>query len=90
MDKTLLRYNIVSAYMNNQTDESWKLMKAAIRRLDGNESPNADDEDTIRFRNHYKCPECGTEWTDEWSCCCNDECPSCGIKDIQPTHSEEI
>lgn len=25
----------------------------------------------------YEC-ECGEEWSDEWSCACDDECPSCG------------
>jgi hypothetical protein len=25
----------------------------------------------------YKCSECGTKWTDEWSCTCNDRCPKC-------------
>jgi pyrroloquinoline quinone (PQQ) biosynthesis protein C len=34
LDKTLQRYAIVSAYINNQTDESWERMKATIRRLE--------------------------------------------------------
>lgn len=25
----------------------------------------------------YECT-CGEEWSDEWSCACDDECPSCG------------
>lgn len=32
-----------------------------------------------RFRNYYNCDSCDTEWTDEWSCGCDDECPSCGL-----------
>jgi hypothetical protein len=44
----------------------------------------------LRFRNFYRCPECGTEWEDEWDCCCDDECPSCGLKDISPYRSEDI
>lgn len=35
------------------------------------------------FENHYHCPDCDTEWTDWWSCACDDECPSCGY-DISP------
>src|SRR5579883_3466715 len=27
--------------------------------------------------NSYRCP-CGAEWTDEWDCGCDDECPVCG------------
>jgi len=49
-----------------------------------------NDKEPIRFRNHYKCPRCGEEWSDEWSCACNDACPKCGMKDITPTHSEDI
>ena len=44
----------------------------------------------IIFRNHYKCPECGAEWTDEYSCMVDDECGACGTGDISPTHSENI
>ena len=29
------------------------------------------------FINHYRC-DCGEEWSDEWSCACDDDCPSCG------------
>jgi hypothetical protein len=29
------------------------------------------------FRNEYACEQCGNEWTDEWSCMCNDRCPEC-------------
>jgi len=49
-----------------------------------------ETEEPICFRNHYRCPECGTEWMDDWSCCCNDECPECGVKDIMPIHSEDV
>lgn len=41
------------------------------------------------FTNHYRCPECGEEWEDRWSCACNDECPGCGLKDIEPYRSED-
>jgi hypothetical protein len=26
---------------------------------------------------YYECSGCGTKWTDEWSCACNDRCPNC-------------
>ena len=42
LDKTLQRYAIVSAYINDQTDESWERMKATIRRLEGH------DDDVFR------------------------------------------
>ena len=46
-------------------------------------------DDTRHFVNHYRCPRCGEEWQDEWSCACNDECPGCGLKDIEPQQSAE-
>ncbi len=41
------------------------------------------------FRNSYQCDDCGTSWTDVWSCGCDDECPKCG-RDISPEESTEI
>jgi predicted nucleic acid-binding Zn-ribbon protein len=43
-----------------------------------------------RFLNHYRCEECGEEWTDEWSCQCDDSCPECGARDMSPYQSDEI
>jgi uncharacterized protein with PIN domain len=47
-------------------------------------------EPEMKFHNFYRCPECGTEWDDCWDSMCNDECPECGIKDIEPYRSEEL
>ena len=44
---------------------------------------------TILFRNSYECSVCGTMWTDDWSCQCDDRCPRCNAE-IEPYHSEEI
>lgn len=41
------------------------------------------------FINFYKCPRCGHEWTDEWDCMCDDDCPACGNRHITPYHSED-
>lgn len=34
------------------------------------------------WRNHYYCSWCrdgvDTEWAEDWSCQCDDECPECG------------
>ncbi|HEV7345848.1 MAG TPA: hypothetical protein VGN60_09500 [Devosia sp.] len=42
------------------------------------------------FRNHYRCGDCGTAWGDEWSCCCDDECPGCGSSDWSPYDSDDL
>ncbi len=58
--------------------------------LDGTfEARDEDQAEEIRFVNHYKCPYDGTEWSDEWSCACNDKCPTCN-KEIEPYESDEI
>jgi len=44
---------------------------------------------TTWFLNHYNCPICGTIWTDEWDCQCDDRCPKCNAE-IEPFHSEKI
>lgn len=45
------------------------------------------------FTNHYRHDDCpvkpGVRWTDEWDCMCNDACPECGTKDIEPYRSED-
>lgn len=46
------------------------------------------------YRNHYRHTDCpvnpGVEWDDEWDFMCNDECPACGTKDIQPFDSTTL
>jgi hypothetical protein len=47
----------------------------------------ADDkpepEDESRYTNSYLCPNDQTRWDDDWSCMCNDRCPSCDAE-IEP------
>lgn len=42
------------------------------------------------YCNHYHCDDCGTDWEDEWSCCCDDECPSCGSRHWSPHKSDDL
>ncbi len=42
------------------------------------------------YNNKYSCGECGTQWEDQWSCTCDDECPNCGASDYSPTESEDL
>ncbi len=43
-----------------------------------------------RFRNYYRCTECGGEWTDVWSAQCDDDCPHCGARHLSPYKSEDV
>jgi len=51
---------------------------------------NEEDDLPARFRNFYECPDCGVTWDTEWSCQCNDHCPSCDLGDILPYKSEDL
>lgn len=42
-----------------------------------------------KFRNFYRCPRDGTDWFDEWSCACNDRCPTCNTE-VEPFASDEL
>lgn len=42
------------------------------------------------FLNYYSCERCGENWTDEWSCTCDDECPHCGSRDHSPEDTEDL
>lgn len=48
------------------------------------------DEVQLKFRNFYRCPQCETEWEDEWDSTCDDDCPACGMRHISPYKSEDI
>jgi hypothetical protein len=45
---------------------------------DTNLLPDENSECLVKwFQNRYVCADCSTEWTDEWSCKCDDRCPEC-------------
>ncbi len=60
------------------------------RGTTGHKASRATPAATRHFVNHYHCPRCGEAWQDEWSCACNDECPGCGLKDIEPFQSDNV
>ena len=41
------------------------------------------------FLNRYLCEACGESWEDQWSCACDDKCPTCG-KAFSPEDSEDM
>lgn len=43
----------------------------------------------MRFINHYKCPRCRKDWTDEWDAMCDDDCPHCGFRHVSPYESHD-
>lgn len=45
-------------------------------------------EDGQWLENHYSC-DCGEEWSDQWACACDDDCPACGVT-CSPTDSDDL
>ena len=42
------------------------------------------------YLNYYVCERCHTQWEDEWSCGCDDECPNCGAGDMEAQKSDDL
>ena len=42
------------------------------------------------YLNHYRCARCDRDWSDEWSCMCDDDCPHCGARHMSPTDSDDL
>lgn len=49
----------------------------------------------MAFLNHYQCEACDTTWDMQWSCTCDDRCPTCGVshmpfafEDLETTEDE--
>lgn len=42
------------------------------------------------YLNHYRCGDCGARWSNEWSCCCDDECDRCGSRNWSPYKSDDL
>lgn len=47
------------------------------------------EEEALRFLNHYKCPNCSSEWSVKWECQVDDECGECGTRHVSPYASED-
>lgn len=68
--------------LDRSTDLRAKILSALgkpIQRKDIFVSQRLDrdsEDNPIVWDNEYRC-DCGEEWTDSWSCQCDDRCPSC-------------
>ena len=88
-DRGEVLLELVTALHDHNTGRAYEVLRDAA--LGQNLTPaEVDDEVEMKFCNFYRCPRCGCEWQDEWDCTCNDECPECGIKDIEPYKSEDL
>jgi hypothetical protein len=42
------------------------------------------------FLNQYRCEDCGLKWEEEWSATCDDDCPHCGSRHMEPYDSVDM
>jgi hypothetical protein len=71
----------------SETDDgTWVMMWMFVKSRDLWEGPVDTDDEPCRIVNHYECQACHETWTDQWSCACNDRCPSCN-REIEPHES---
>jgi hypothetical protein len=42
------------------------------------------------YRNYYTCARCSYDWSDEWSCTCEDDCAQCGARHMTPHESDDL
>ena len=42
------------------------------------------------FRNYYRCEQCRSEWEDEWSSMCEDDCPTCDARHMTPYDGDDL
>lgn len=54
------------------------------------EPPTGEAGEVRLFVNRYTCYQCGHDWSDEWSCACDDDCPACGARHMSPHSSDAI
>lgn len=52
------------------------------------DGPTDSDGAPCTLINHYTCPDCGEDWSDQWSSACDDDCPACGLT-CSPERSED-
>lgn len=69
--------------------------RMALRVSDHFAELDSEDEETFQSEQErlldieYRCPNCGHEWTEQWSCACDSECANCGTPDITASEWEE-
>ena len=67
-------------------------MNAALHLIDGavvTTEPICEGN-VAWFRNYYRCSDCTADWTDCWSCTCDDDCPHCGARHMSPYMSDDL
>jgi hypothetical protein len=65
------------------------VVKVDQQEIFAREAQAQEIEEANRYENFYRCDACDCEWSDVWSCGCDDECPECGC-DTSPHDSIDL
>lgn len=82
-DGMLFRGELVDDCTEDEARREALRLSDVCAELDAEDQAALDAEEDERMLNiDYRCPNCGHEWTEQWSCACDSECPECGTTDI--------
>lgn len=88
----LFRGELVTDFTDDEARRTARRIADYFSELDAQDEYEFDmsqTEDERLLDIEYRCPECGYEWTEQWSCACDSECPQCGLKNITAHSWEE-
>ena len=66
-------------------EERYDLVHMESKKSEAQSEGTTEEDESIQYLNSYKCV-CGSEWSDEADCMCNDKCPDRN-KEIEPRTS---
>jgi hypothetical protein len=92
-DGALFRGELLTDCSEDEARATARQLADCFSELDAEDEAafDADEAERERLLNiQYRCPNCGHEWQEQWSCACDSECPHCGLKDITALSWEEI
>lgn len=67
----------------------FKLSTGDINDIKGQPFRMSEDDEPDKYRNHYRCSECGHEWDDLSPYTNNDRCPECNAE-TEPHKSDDL
>lgn len=89
-DGMLFRGELIDGCDDGEARHRAMMISDCFAQLDADDEEAFDSESEERLLDiEYRCPECGHEWQEQWSCACDSQCPNCSLKNITALSWEE-
>lgn len=89
-DGMLFRGELVTECDEHEARRHALMISECFAQLDAeDEEAFAYDEERL-LNIEYRCPNCGHEWQEQWSCACDSQCPECGLQNIEALSWDEV